>query len=80
MSVTEKSRFVSFLEKHNQEIWQETLESLLPSIHEVDRTATRIWFAFWPLELNEALRGQLGAQEMARIMDLEGQWHLEKQN
>ncbi len=79
MSVTEKSRFVSFLEKHNQEIWQETLESLLPSIHEVDRMATRIWFAFWPLELNEALRGQLGAQEMARIMDLEGQWHLEKQ-
>jgi ferredoxin/predicted Rdx family selenoprotein len=79
MSVIEKSRFVAFLEKHNQEMWNETLARLLPSTHEVDRMATRIWFAFWPLELNEALRDSLGSEEMARIMDLEGQWHLEKQ-
>lgn len=79
MSVTEKSRFVAFLEKHNQETWNGVLSSLFPFMHEVDRMATRIWFSFWPLELNEALRGKLGATEMARIMDLEGQWHLENQ-
>ncbi len=79
MSVIEKSRFLASLEKNNQQTWNEILDSLLPAVHEVDRMATRIWFAFWPLELNEALRGQLGAQEMARVMDLEGKWHLENQ-
>jgi ferredoxin len=46
-------------------------------MHPVDRAATRIWFAFWPLELAEALAEPGGTAEMARIMDLEGDWKLE---
>ena len=49
MSVKEKSRFVPFLQEHNQQTWNEVLSSLVPSIHPVDQTASRIWFAFWGL-------------------------------
>ena len=79
MSVKEKSRFVSFLQEHNQETWNEVLSSLVPSIHPVDQTPTRIWFGFWPLELTEALRESSGPEEMSRTMDLEGKWQLEEQ-
>lgn len=79
MSVTAKSRYHAFLEQHDQEKWNQTLDGILPSVHPVDRTATRIWFGFWPLELTEALRDPAGAEEMARVMDLEGRWRLEDQ-
>ena len=79
MSVKEKSRFVSFLQEHNQQTWNEALSRLVPSIHPVDRTAARIWFGFWPLELQESLGESAGPEEMARAMDLEGKWQLEEQ-
>ena len=79
MSVKEKNRFVSFLQEHNQQTWNEILSSLVPSIHPVDQTATRIWFGFWPLELNESLGESSGFGEMARVMDLEGKWRLGEQ-
>ena len=78
MSVMEKSKFRSFLREHDQKTWNAVLDRLTPSIHPVDRAATRIWFAFWPLELRDALTDERGAQEMARIMDLEGKWRLEE--
>ncbi len=79
MIVTDKNRFIAFLEEHDQQRWNRGLEDLLPSIHAVDRMATRIWFGFWPLELTEALQEPAGSEEMARIMDLEGKWHLGEQ-
>ncbi len=79
MSVKEKSRFVSFLQEHNQQTWNEVLSSLVPSIHPVDQTASRIWFAFWPLELKDTLGESRGPEEMARVMDLEGKWQLDEQ-
>jgi CheY-like chemotaxis protein len=35
--------------------WRGALSTLAASIHEIDRTATSIWFAFFPLELHQAL-------------------------
>lgn len=43
------------LSDFNETQWLESLESLLPSIHEVDRDATAIWFRFYPLGLHRFL-------------------------
>lgn len=43
--------FIDYLNKFSEAEWLETVESLLPLIHEVDRNATQIWFRFYPLEL-----------------------------
>ncbi|MGH9463888.1 MAG: hypothetical protein ACRD1X_22020 [Vicinamibacteria bacterium] len=74
----EKSKFRSFLQEHDQKAWNEILDRLTPSIHPVDRAATRIWFAFWPLELRAALSDPRGQEEVVRAMDLEGKWRLEE--
>jgi ferredoxin len=79
MSVMEKSALSGFLEAQSQKAWLDALDEVAPSIHPVDRTTTRIWFAFWPLELLEALSSREGAEPMARLMDLEGNWRLEEQ-
>lgn len=79
MTVMEKSALLGFLEAQSQEAWLDALDEIAPSMHPVDRTATRIWFAFWPLELKEALSSPQGAEEMARLMDLEGNFRLETQ-
>lgn len=79
MTVIEKSQLLGFLEEQSQKAWLDALDEIGPSIHPVDREATRVWFAFWPLELKEALESPEGADEMARVMDLEGEWLLEHQ-
>lgn len=79
MPVMEKTPLLGFLEERSQSEWLTALEELSPSIHPVDRDATRIWFAFWPLDLNKALSESSDAAEMARLMDLEGNWRLEEQ-
>lgn len=43
--------FISRLEDHTEPDWLDTIDSLLPAIHEVDRNAVRIWFRFYPLDL-----------------------------
>jgi ferredoxin len=79
MTVMEKTRLLGFLEAQSQEDWLRALEELLPSMHVVDREASRIWFAFWPLELRKALSESPDPKEIARLMDLEGNWRLEEQ-
>lgn len=79
MTVMEKSRLLGFLEERSQEDWLRALDEIVPAIHPVDREATRIWFAFWPLELRKALSESADAREIARLMDLEGNWRLEEQ-
>jgi ferredoxin len=79
MAVLEGSQLLEFLEGHSQRAWIDALDELGDALHPVDRDATRIWFAFWPLELKEALESPEGADEMARVMDLEGKWRLVEQ-
>lgn len=45
------SKFEDYLNKFTEADWLAAVESLLPSIHEVDRTAVQIWFRFFPLDL-----------------------------
>jgi ferredoxin len=75
----EKTRLLGFLEERSQQDWVRVLEQIGPSIHPVDREAARIWFAFWPLDLHQALAGSPDPHEIARLMDLEGNWRLEEQ-
>lgn len=79
MAVLEKSQLLGFLEEQSQKAWIDALDELESSVHPVDRDATRIWFAFWPLELKEALESPEGPEEMAHVMDLEGKWSLAEQ-
>ena len=79
MSVAEKSQLLEFLETQTQRSWIDALDALGDAIHEVDRNAVRIWFAFWPLDLNDALSSAPDVKEAARLMDLEGEWKLEEQ-
>src|ERR1043165_9763565 len=43
-----------FLNGHDDEAWRATLAHLSPAIHEVDRTATPIWFYFFPVATQPA--------------------------
>ena len=71
--------FETFLNQHDEEAWSATLVTLLRSIHEVDRNATQIWFAFYPLPLLRALQ-QAGDQEkLARQLLLQGDYELKDQ-
>lgn len=77
-SNTETS-FHSFISKHNEESWAATITALLRSIHEVDKTATQIWFAFYPLELFEALKNAPDPDALARQLLLQGNYSLTDQ-
>ena len=79
MTVMEKSQLLGFLEGQSQDAWNKALAELAPAMHPVDRDAARIWFAFWPLELHETLSSAEDAKDMARVMDLEGNWRLNEQ-
>ncbi len=45
-----------FLSQLDEESWAGTVTTLLRSIHAVDKTATQIWFAFYPLGLFRAFQ------------------------
>ena len=47
MSSSGEQLFEAFLNRHDGESWREIIRELKPSIHEVDRTATEIWFYFF---------------------------------
>lgn len=78
MTVMESSKLLGFLEASTQKDWLDAVAEIEPSIDPVDRAATRVWFAFWPLDLREALESPDGREHVARLMDLEGDWNIEK--
>jgi ferredoxin len=71
--------FQSFLKQHDAAAWQRTIETLLPAIHEVDRTATQIWFEFFPLELAEAIAETDDLAQLALTLRLDGNFRLADQ-
>src|SRR5687768_8615157 len=71
--------FENFLRQHDEESWSATLTTLLRSIHEVDRNATQIWFSFYPLSLFEALEHASDAQQLAKQLLMQGNYHLKDQ-
>jgi ferredoxin len=59
--------------------WQRAIATLAPEIHEIDRNATRIWFAFFPLQLHLALEQSTDLPATVRALGLMGRWRLADQ-
>ena len=70
--------FLAFLAQHDDAGWLRVIDRLETSIHAVDRTATRLWFHFFPLALERAM-DRADAAELARRMTLAGRWRLADQ-
>lgn len=79
MSTNSESSFELFLNRHDEAVWAQALAELLPSIHQVDRNATSIWFAFFPLALLHALERADDPNELAKKMLLQGKFLLRDQ-
>lgn len=52
--------------------WSAALEALLPEMHEVDRDATRVWSAFYPLALADAFDAAEDPQLIVRRLRIDG--------
>lgn len=74
--VEARTPFETFLNQYDESDWSETLISLLPDIHEVDRAATQVWFAFYPLALHRALEQAADTEALARKLLLQGNYRL----
>src|SRR5580704_15576943 len=59
--------------------WGRTVGAIAPTIHEIDRNATLIWFAFWPLDLYLSLALAPDPAAQARNLRLMGRWRLADQ-
>jgi ferredoxin len=71
--------FEAFLNQHDEEAWSAALATLLRSIHEVDRNATQIWFAFYPLSLFRVLAEADDREKLAKQLLLQGDYDLKDQ-
>jgi ferredoxin len=70
--------FLAFLSQHDDAGWLRVIDRLQQAMHPVDRTATRIWFHFYPLAL-EQLMSRPDAAALAQKMALAGRWRLADQ-
>src|SRR5689334_22098126 len=59
--------------------WQRAVDALIAEIHPIDRNATRIWFAFFPLDLHIALEQADDLAGLERRLGLMGRWRLADQ-
>jgi ferredoxin len=71
--------FENWLAQHGEEAWAATLTTLLRSIHEVDKNATQIWFAFFPVSLFHAFQQADEPDELARQLLMKGVYPLKDQ-
>ncbi len=74
-----KSTLETFLHVHDEDAWARALAELLPSIHEVDRTATQIWFRFFPLALWRAFESAEDPAKLAQELLMQGNYQLKNQ-
>src|SRR5207253_6865738 len=78
-TINNDTSFKIFLNRHYEEAWSATLATLQRSIHEVDRNATQIWFAFYPLPLYRALEQAEDRAKLAQQLLLQGDYELKNQ-
>ena len=74
-----QTTFEQFLGRQSEEAWAATLTILLRSIHEVDKNATQIWFAFYPLSLFTALQQAEDKDGLAKQLLMQGHYELKDQ-
>ena len=79
MSSQSEIQFENFLHQQDDEAWAAALTRLLRSAHEVDKAATQIWFAFYPLRLARALEQAEDPEALARKLLLQGSYTLREQ-
>ena len=79
MQTDPPAAFERFLNQQDSESWQATITALLRSIHDVDKTATQIWFSFYPLDLFKALQEAEDSEQLARELLLQGDYLLKRQ-
>lgn len=79
MSVNTETPLEIFLNQHDEDAWNGVVQSLLPQIHVVDKNATQIWFAFFPLALHRALEEAEDPAQLARKLLLQGNYRLKDQ-
>lgn len=79
MNVSALNLYEKYLDRQTDESWSEALEKLLPLIHEVDKTATPIWFRFYPLSLLRALEKSEDPEKLAAQLLLQGNYYLKDQ-
>ena len=79
MSSKRETPLEVFLDEHDDAAWRETLATLRPSIHEVDRNATQIWFRFYPLALLRAFEAAEDPAKLAQELLMQGSWYLKDQ-
>lgn len=79
MSTERLSPLESFLAEHDDAAWRAVVESLLPHVHEVDRNALQVWFAFFPLALLNLFRGAEDPAALAVKLQMQGRWLLRDQ-
>jgi ferredoxin len=77
--MSNETTFEQFLNRQDEESWSAALATLLRSIHEVDRNAVQIWFAFYPLELWRALNEAEDREKLAQQLLLQGDYELKNQ-
>lgn len=78
MSSENKTPFMDFLGRHDQDAWWSTVHNLAPLIHEVDRDATKIWFYFWPLWLRKMLENAETNPQLLEELEFKGNARLEE--
>ncbi|MEP6704763.1 MAG: hypothetical protein ABJB34_08155, partial [Acidobacteriota bacterium] len=75
MTIQNGNRFENYLQKFSESDWQAASDSLVPSIHEVDRSATLIWLRFYPLALDQYLSAP-DREELKRNIAMQGDFGL----
>jgi ferredoxin len=79
MTANRDALFEGFLAQQQHASWQGVLTSLVPTIHEVDRNATQIWFAFYPVALATVLQQTTNPKKLIQRLGLQGKFHLKDQ-
>jgi ferredoxin len=68
-----------YLQRHDDDEWRRAAGALHFETHEVDRTATRIWLAFYPFALDRLLAEAADERALAQQLQLQGNWRLADQ-
>jgi ferredoxin len=69
----------SHLSQYDVGAWRRAFDRLAAESHRIDREATLIWFAFFPLELHLTLSEAVDKDATARRLGLMGTWQLASQ-
>lgn len=77
--VEHQNSFEAFLNQHDDAAWTRIVAELQPAIHQVDQTATRIWFSFFPVKLHRALQESADPAATAKKLILKGRYQLAEQ-